>query len=345
MTGPDGSTDGSTDGRAAAGVAAMLLAVAAMSTWACAGGGPRLPHGEPANRVGPDPHSFANSDRVAVRHLDLDLTVDFDARRLLGEAQLEVESRAAGDEDLWLDTRQLEIESVHLGGGEEADWELGQEQPGLGRPLRVRLGPDARRVRIRYRTEPGAAALQWLEPRQTAGGRQPFLFTQSQAILARTWVPCQDTPAVRFTYSARVRVPPGLLALMSAENPTAPAPDGVHRFDMPQPIPSYLLALAVGELEFRPLGPRSGVYAEPPVIAAAASEFAEVEAMMAAAERLYGPYRWGRYDLLVLPPSFPFGGMENPRLTFATPTILAGDRSLVSLVAHELAHSSGPATW
>ena len=139
---------------------------------------------------------------------------------------------------------------------------------------------------------------------------------------------------------------------MSAENPTAVNAEAVYSFAMPHPVPSYLLALAVGELEFRPLGgsPRAGVYAEPPVVEKAAAEFADTEKMIAAAEALYGPYRWGRYDLLVLPPSFPFGGMENPRLTFATPTIIAGDRSLVSLVAHELAHSwSGNlvtnATW
>jgi hypothetical protein len=152
------------------------------------------------------------------------------------------------------------------------------------------------------------------------------------------------------TYEATVRVPPGLLAVMSAENPTRKNPQGVYQFRMPQPISSYLMALAVGDLEFRPLGPRSGVYAEPPVVELAAWEFADTPKMVAAAEKLYGPYRWGRYDLLVLPPSFPFGGMENPRLTFVTPTMLARDRSLVSLIAHELAHSwSGNlvtnATW
>jgi aminopeptidase N len=274
-----------------------------------------------------------------VSHFDLDLTVDFAERRLRGEVRLQVEPAPSG-RTLRLDTRQLDIEWVRLEReGDEAEWQLGAPDPALGRALSVDLAAGAESVYIGYQTQPGAAALQWLEPAQTAGGSQPFLFTQSQAILARTWVPCQDTPAVRTTYSATVRVPPGLMALMSAENPTAPADDGVHRFTMPQPVPSYLLALAVGELEFRSLGPRSGVYAEPAVAAAAAYEFAEVEAMITAAERLYGPYGWGRYDLLVLPPSFPFGGMENPRLTFATPTILAGDRSLVALVAHELAHS------
>jgi aminopeptidase N len=312
-----------------------------------------------------DPHSFARPWEVSIRHLTLDLEVDFEARRLAGTAALDLEHHGDTSEVV-LDTWGLEIEEVRDGGGAPARFDLGPDQGLLGRPLHVALAPGIDRVVVRYRTSPQATALQWLEPRQTAGGQRPYLFTQSQAILARTWIPLQDTPSVRFTYVATVRVPPGrgyagptpppggasptLLALMSAENPRQRNPSGAYTFRMPQAIPSYLMALAVGDLEFRELGPRSGVYAEPAVVEGAAWELEPTEAMIAAAEKLYGPYRWGRYDLLVLPPSFPFGGMENPRLTFATPTILAGDRSLVSLVAHELAHSwSGNlvtnATW
>lgn len=298
-----------------------------------------------------DPHSYSRSAEAVVRHLALDLEVDFSSRTLAGTATYDIDV-AGGADEIVFDTRDLEISSVEVavaGRARAAAFALGDEQPFLGRPLRVELPPSAETVRISYSTSPQAAALQWLAPEQTASGK-PFLLSQSQAILARTWVPCQDTPGVRMTYSAVVRVPPDLMAVMSAENPTERSPDGVYRFEMPQPIPSYLLAIAVGDLEFRPLDARSGVYAEPALIDSAAWEFAEIPAMMAAAEKLYGPYSWGRYDLLVLPPSFPFGGMENPRLTFATPTILAGDRSLVSLVAHELAHSwSGNlvtnATW
>lgn len=299
-------------------------------------------------RVMRDIHSFSRPDEAAVTHLILDLSVDFADHRLVGSATLHIEH--VGASEVVLDTNDLAIGRVVLDSGKEVDYKLGEEVKYLGRSLTIPIQKDTRAVKIEYASRPGAAAVQWLEPQQTASGKHPFLFTQSQAILARSWVPCQDTPGVRMTYEATIRVPRALLAVMSAENPTKTNEDGVYHFKMPQPIPSYLLALAVGELEFRSLGRNCGVYAEKPVIEAAAYELADTQKMIDAAEKLYGPYRWGQYDVLVLPPSFPFGGMENPRLTFATPTILAGDRSLVNLVAHELAHSwSGNlvtnATW
>ncbi|WP_072008611.1 M1 family metallopeptidase [Hymenobacter sp. IS2118] len=288
-----------------------------------------------------DPHSYAGSSPVRVRHLILDLQVDFDKRRLAGSATWELANPEAADEVV-LDTRELTIEAVDrldaAGNATPAKFSLAAPDATLGQALRITLAPATTALRIRYRTAPTAAALQWLHPAQTAG-TEPFLFTQSQAILARTWLPCQDSPGIRFTYEARVQVPNHLLALMSAENPQQRNLTGEYVFRMSQPVPAYLMALAVGNLEFAPLSNRTGIYAEPATLAAATYEFADLEAMVAAAEQLYGPYRWERYDLLVLPPSFPFGGMENPRLTFVTPTILAGDRSLTSLVAHELAHS------
>ena len=284
-----------------------------------------------------DIHSWSHPDQIRVRHLELDLDVRFERKVLEGRATVHVE-RHQGHE-LVLDTRGLEIHSVDNAAG----FEVGARDPVLGAPLTIQMLPDTTWVRIHYTTSPQASGLQWLDAPQTAGKRHPFLYTQSQAIHARSWIPLQDTPAVRVTFEANVRVPAGMRAVMGAE-----MTDG--HFRMAQPIPSYLIALAAGDLAFRELGPRSGVYAEPALIDSAAYEFADTEAMIAAVESMYGPYRWGRYDLLVLPPSFPFGGMENPRLTFATPTILAGDRSLVSLVAHELSHSwSGNlvtnATW
>lgn len=302
-------------------------------------------------------YSYSRPDEVRVTHIVLDLEVDFETRRLHGSAALDLE-RSEGAGRLWLDTWDLEIGAVRDGANStELEWTLGEHRPLLGRSLSVELLPETRRVVVEYATGDDARALQWLGSEQTSSGR-PFLYTQSQPILARSWVPCQDTPAVRVTYAARVRAPGELLALMSASNPTVKSADGVYRFEMPQPIPPYLLALAVGDLEYRPIGAPEegqgegccGVYAEPAMIEAAAWEFAETDRMMTAAERLYGPYRWQRFDMLVLPPSFPYGGMENPRLTFLTPVLVAGDRTMVSTVAHELAHSwSGNlvtnATW
>jgi aminopeptidase N len=295
-----------------------------------------------------DPHSLSNPDEVRVRHLDLDISVDFDSRCIKGTATWDLQ-RAAGSDKIVFDTRDLDILEV-TSGGARLSWKLGKSDKILGTPLTVLLPQGADRVTISYATRPEAAALQWLDPEQTAGGRYPFLYTQSEAILARTWIPCQDTPGVRFSYNARVKVPTPLMAVMSASNPTTVSADGVYTFEMPQVIPSYLMALGVGELGFRSLGRRTGIYAEPVSLDAAAYELAETEKMVDAVEKMFGEYRWGRYDMLLLPPSFPFGGMENPRLTFLTPTMIAGDRSLTSLIAHELAHSwSGNlvtnATW
>jgi len=295
--------------------------------------------GHAADPGGPDPHSDARPDRVAVKHLALDLTVDFEAKQLRGTARLTL-TRTDPKAPIVLDNDGLTITAVKDCAGAPAKFEA--------KPLRITLASDC--VELAYTTSPDAGALLWVEPAGTARGKLPMLFTQSQAVLARTWIPLQDSPSVRFTYDATIHVPAGMWALMSGANPQAAPADGVWRFTQTHPIPSYLMALAVGELAFKPTGPRSGVYAEPSVVDAAANEFAEVEAMMTAAEHLYGAYRWGRYDMLVLPPSFPFGGMENPNLTFLTPTVISGDRALVSLIAHELAHSwSGNlatnATW
>lgn len=282
-----------------------------------------------------------------IKHMVLDIAVDMDARSIQGVAAFDLDRRQ-GD-SIVLDTDGLLIDGVTGTDGSPLDHALGDSTL-LGRALTVRLPKECRHVRIAYRTGAGARALQWLNPDQTADKQQPFLFTQGQAILSRTWFPVQDSPGIRFTYDAHVRVPKDLMALMSAENPQERSADGTYHFRMPKPIPAYLVALAVGDVVFKPIDERTGVYAERSVIDRAAWEFADMGRMVKAAEDLYGPYQWGRYDLIVLPPSFPFGGMENPMLTFATPTIIAGDRSLTSLVAHELAHSwSGNlvtnATW
>ena len=333
----------------------IFVACVLLFALACSGPPPAMTEPDVGRSlVERDVHSYSNPHEVGVHHLDLDLDVRFDERKLAGSVTLSVHRVRTGAETLVLDTRDLIIHGVENTTGDdgtfEAAYQLGETDPVLGAPLSITLEPGTTHVRVRYETRPTASALQWLAPEQTSGKQQPFMFTQSQAIHARSWIPLQDSPGVRVTYSARVRTPSTLRAVMSAANDPAALIDGDYTFHMGQPVPSYLIALAVGDLGFESLGPRAGVYAEPAILSAAAAEFADTEAMIAATERLYGPYRWERYDLLVLPPSFPFGGMENPRLTFATPTILAGDKSLVSLVAHELAHSwSGNlvtnATW
>ena len=288
-----------------------------------------------------DPHSYFDADQPRVRHLRLRWNVDFDRQILEGTAVLELAAPGSGPLDL--DTKGLAIRSVRTSGGAAVPFHLGDEEAILGRRLRIELPEGTREVAIDYETSPGAVALQWLAPAQTEGKRHPYLFSQCQAIHARTMVPVQDSPRVRISCRAEVTVPSPLAAVMSA----GPAGDRAGErpgtrtflFEMPQPIPSYLLALAVGDLQSRDLSPRSRVWAEPATVEAAAWEFAEIENMITKAEGLFGPYEWERYDMLVLPPSFPYGGMENPRMTFLTPTLLAGDRSLVDVVAHELAHS------
>tara|TARA_B110000977_G_scaffold198214_1_gene282561 strand:- start:542 stop:2368 length:1827 start_codon:yes stop_codon:yes gene_type:complete len=284
-----------------------------------------------------DKHSFSEPHNIRTTHLDLAVTVDFENEVISGKAKYTLEN-LVGSRELILDANGLRIDKI-LSGGLERTYKLGRKDSILGQALIIDLEKNATDVTIYYQSAPNAKALQWLNPKQTAGKKHPFLFTQSQAILARTWLPCQDSPGVRFSYNASVKVPSELMAVMSAENPTEKSSDGIYKFKMKQAIPAYLMALGVGNLEFESLGVHTGIYAEPEMIAKAAYEFAETENMLKIAEKMYGKYAWERYDMLLLPPSFPFGGMENPRLTFVTPTILAGDRSLTALIAHELAHS------
>jgi leukotriene-A4 hydrolase len=296
-----------------------------------------------------DQHSFSKPNDARVTHLSWNAKVDFDKKIINATATWNIE-HADATSQIILDTKGISIEKIAIDGTESTDYKLLGELPIFGRALHIAIKPSTKKIAIQYHTNTNAEALQWLNPQQTAGKKFPFLFTQSEAILARTWIPCQDTPGVRFTYDAEVIVPKELLALMSASNPQQKNDSGIYHFEMKQAIPSYLLALSVGDISFKSISNRSGVYAEPSQVDTAAWEFADLEKMIAGAEQLYGPYKWDRYDVIVLPPSFPFGGMENPRLTFATPTILAGDRSLTSLIAHELAHSwSGNlvtnATW
>jgi len=331
-----------------------LLAVSLLALLAAAGckretappavGGakPSAPAASATSR--PDEHSFAEPDKVRTKDLALELHVDFDKKELAGSATYTLDWLDPKWGKLVLDTRDITVDKVV---GERADGRWSDltytlaptPDKILGSALTIAAPERNKRIRITYHTSPGASGLQWLTPSMTQGKKTPFMFSQSQQIHARSWVPLQDTTMVRFTYTAHVTAPKDVMVLMSADNDPNAVRDGDYTFKMPQAIPSYLLAIAAGDLVFKPTGPRSGVWAEPAMAPKAAAEFIDTPKMMATAEKLYGPYRWGRYDILVLPPSFPYGGMENPRLTFATPTAITGDRSLVSLIAHELAHS------
>ncbi|MEO8546756.1 MAG: M1 family metallopeptidase [Sphingomicrobium sp.] len=299
-----------------------------------------------------DSHSYARPLEARVYHVALDLDVDFAARRIGGTATLDI-ARRPDAREIVLDDNGLEIDSVADAAGKALAWKVGTADETLGAPLAIALNPDTKRIVIRYKSAPDAGALLWLTPEQTAGKTQPYLFSQGEAIENRSWIPTQDSPGIRQTWEAKISVAKPLTVVMSAPRAADPVDHGDERtfaFRMDHSVAPYMIAFAVGDLAFKPLGPRSGVWTEPAMLDAAAAELSDTEKMIAAAEQLYGPYRWGRYDMLVLPPSFPFGGMENPTMTFLTPTIIAGDKSLVSVVAHELAHSwSGNlatnATW
>jgi len=295
-----------------------------------------------------DYQTQSNADSVDFKHLALDIAVSFEAKQIQGKATWTIANRT-GAKELHMDTYGLHLDSVRLD-GITTSYTLEPAKPQLGSQLRIPIHAESKQVEIWYATSDSARALQWLTPAQTLNKTHPFLYTQSESIYARSWVPCADGPGIRFTYEARVQVPKGLMALMSAENPQQVSDSGIYHFKMENPIPAYLMALAAGDIAFRSIDARTGVYAEPAMIEKARYEFEDVGKMVTTAESLYGPYRWQRYDVLVLPPGFPIGGMENPRLTFCTPTIIAGDRSLVNLIAHELAHNwSGNlvtnATW
>lgn len=291
-----------------------------------------------------DPHSYADGSQPRTRGFDWSAEVDFEQQELRATVALQLAAPAAAEGPFDLDTRGLAIESVTDAAGVPLAFTLHQEEQVLGSRLEVRLPRGCAEVRIRYRTAKNASALQWLDPAQTRGGQQPFLFSQCQAIHARSVLPCQDTPSIRQTYTAALNVPKQLRAVMAAapkgRETLNPSPGrAIDKFEMPQPIPPYLFAFAVGDLASKDLSPRSRVWAEPVQVEAAAWEFSGVEEMMKAAEALFGPYDWERFDLLLMPPSFPYGGMENPRLTFLTPALVTGDKSQVHVVAHELAHS------
>lgn len=290
-----------------------------------------------------DDHSYSNLNEIKTRHLHLELDVNFKSKKIFGVARHRMLNLNNADTAIF-DIKGIEIQKVTTGeknAENEADFVIGKYDKDsiLGQPLLVKIDPTDSIVNIYYKTTENSEALDWLDPKLTSSKLHPFLYTQGQAILTRTWIPIQDSPSNRFTYSAEVKVPKHLRAVMSAKNSREKSETGIYNFSMPYSIPSYLIALAVGDLSYTPLSSNTGFYCEPQLTKKCKNEFVDLPKMLAAAEKLYGKYRWNQYDLLVLPYSFPFGGMENPMLTFVNPTIITGDRSLVSVIAHELAHS------
>ena len=297
-----------------------------------------------------DLSSYSKPEEAKVTHLDWKISVDFTNERLFAEATYSVHVLQSKATALNLDTSHLDIVAVNTAEGTPLRFTLYpvvEDKSHLGSRLEIDLpkhnGDDQRRITVVISTTKLSSALQWLPPSQTAGKHHPYLFTQCQAIHARSLVPCQDCPGVKMTYKANVTVPEWATCVMSAlSKNTEVSEDKTEKFctwDQPVPISSYLLALAVGELSKRDISKRCAIWSEPSVVESAAYEFSETEEFLSTAEAITGrDYAWGRYDLLCLPPSFPYGGMENPCLTFVTPTLLAGDKSLADVVAHEIAH-------
>jgi leukotriene-A4 hydrolase len=285
-----------------------------------------------------DPHSFTNADHSKISHIDLHLTPDFSRKCIDVSATYILDAPSIGS--LYLDTRDLRIQRIHAN-GRTLDWEFDSQDEIKGERLHIKDLDQELRISIDLTTSSKASALQWLSPQQTAGGIHPFLYSQCFALHARGLFPCQDTPSVRFTFDACIEVPRPLTAVMAAAAVGVEHSDGTsrYRFHMPQPIPSYLFAFAVGNIIFKDMSERCGIYAEPEILEGAAWEFEENEKRLRQIEKLFGPYIWERYDILVMPPSFPYGAMENPRLTFFSPVYVVGDRSGTWVVTHEMAHA------
>ncbi|KAJ6459517.1 peptidase family M1-domain-containing protein [Mycena sanguinolenta] len=307
-----------------------------------------------------DPTTQSNYDQVASEHISFDWSVDFKAQNLSGSATHRMNVLVDDVKEAIFDTGDLQVTGAEVNGSAAA-YDLKPKHEVMGSALHVSLPKGLKSktsvdVTVFYKTTKDCAALQWLDKEQTQGKQFPYLFSQCQPIYARTLAPVQDSPSVKITYSAKVAsVLPALLSAIRVSPPSdGPAHDGkvigedvvVYTYDQPVPIPSYLIAIACGNVRYRPFPQfedkqwKTGVWAEPELIDAAYWEFSEDTArFLAAEEKIVIPYKFGVYDLLVLPPSFPYGGMENACLSFLTPTLLTGDRTLVDVVVHEATHS------
>eukprot|EP01100_Stratorugosa_tubuloviscum_P012186 TRINITY_DN565_c0_g1_i2.p1 TRINITY_DN565_c0_g1~~TRINITY_DN565_c0_g1_i2.p1 ORF type:complete len:559 (-),score=219.15 TRINITY_DN565_c0_g1_i2:432-2063(-) len=303
--------------------------------------------------------SISNTNDFLINHYDFHFVCDFEQQKLFSKVNLHFHQTQSPTQisKIFLDVLQLNINKIELLNSKQSSSNVTltftiNNFESFGESLEISLPQDFNekefKIEIEFIASQGPA-LCWLLPSQTAGKVKPYLFTQGQACLNRSLFPCQDTPSVKATYNATVVTKVGFVALMSAlrvepfpQNKTLQDGNEVleFKFEMKLPIPIYLVALAIGDLTCATIGPRSKVWTEPCLIKAAESEFADItEQYIQQGEKFFGPYVWQQYDILVMPPSFPYGGMENPCLTFLTPTLLVGDRSLLDVVIHEIIHS------
>lgn len=288
--------------------------------------------------------TFSNPDEVITTHIHLDWKLDFESKTLSGSVKHSVRVVVGGTASADFDSSKLHITSAKID-GESVSVTVGDRHESLGSKVSVEIPSSLRSkdscfdITFEYSTDPEASAVQWLAKEATKGTQYPYVFTQCQAIHARSLLVCQDTPGVKSTYSANVSGPEWCTVLMSALADNTETRKGHSKWTQPVPMPSYLIALAGGNLASREISPRVRVWCEPEGVDAVAFEFSETEEFLSKAEDITCPYVWTRYDVLCLPPSFPYGGMENPCLTFATPTLIAGDKSLANVIAHEIAHS------
>jgi len=300
--------------------------------------------------LGEDVHSYANWKQVRTTHIHLGLEVDFHRKIFYGHADLDLEAVADNVSVVKLDTRALAIEEVvDRKSNKPLFWTQPRHHESLGVELSIPLAAPVAKgtkieLRITYSTTINSAGIQWFEPEQTAGKKHPFCYTQCEAILARTLLPCQDAPAVKAPYSVKVTCPAPLVVACSGTPVGTPHEAHgkiIYEYKQVNPIPAYLIAIVCGALVKGQVGPRSSVWSEKELLEAAVYEFSQdTEKFIQTGEEITGlKYEWGVYDMVILPPAFPYGGMENPNLTFLSASLLAGDRSLTNVVAHEITHS------
>ncbi|KAK8081894.1 leukotriene A-4 hydrolase/aminopeptidase [Apiospora saccharicola] len=309
---------------------------------------PRRSYSFTSLRMAPtrDPNTLSNYGAWLTKHTTVNFKINFEKQRLEGSVSLDLESLTDKESnEIILDTTSLDISSVKLNAA-DLKWELKQAVAPYGSPLHITVPEGAQKgavvkLDIAVTTTKDCTGLQWMTPAQTGNKKHPYVYSQCQAILARSILPCQDTPDVKSTFTFNITSPlPVVASGVPVPSDNSGEGERLFRFEQKVPIPSYLFALASGDIATAPIGKRSVVAAGPEAIKAAQWELEDdMDKFLDVAQNLIFDYQWGEYNVLVLPPSFAYGGMENPIFTFATPTIISGDRQNVDVIAHELSHS------